>query len=642
MRDPDSGVNALEGQRTIDALAKAYERLAGEPLSEANRRMLSPIERLNDRHLIELNEAELVELETAINALGDLDVKKKARWLDLIRRARRLQARAKSAAVAMWTYVGRDSEKGAVFSMAHVHRQFFNVWGDDSRPHSITMAPPGHGKTTCMRGQIISELANDPSLRILILYDTDDKAKKEIAIIKQYLRSPRFAALYPEVRVLSRNDGSEDSRRRFTVTRPNWGSREPSIEGAAITSQINGNGYDQIFVDDPCPSAVVQQPATREAINFKWDNEVEQRLREPARSRIRIVCTPWHQADLAGHLIEQCRRGVREGWRIAVDQFRIEEDADGRPLSLWPERYPPSYYVGQRQRLRPNDYARLYRLVCTADEERLVGRLGYYPADTADPAWGQLSGEVREHYLQRLETIAKAEQWLSIDPSATSGRESSETAITQIAITANGTAYVTDCWFFPGNPVAVQDWIVERIRTTPIHRVLIEAQGGMTGQVALWKEYIGRRLRELGVRWTGSIIDCRTQGRGGGQNIGKRRRLQNTSAYLEQGYLKFPGRMLLRGGGIEFVSSEGENIRKLVRQILNFPSGTSDGVDTVTQWLIYNESRIQREQAPAVATPEPVYDSMRDGMKAAMAGLRRGGETKSDMVEESKWISCRF
>ena len=456
------------------------------------------------------------------------------------------------------------------------------------------------------------------------------------------------------------DDGSEDSRRRFTVTRPNRFSREPTLEAAAILSNIQGNGYDKIYADDICKPEVAHQPAVRQQVNFKWKNEVEQRLRNPATSEKVMICTPWHEDDTHSQIKKQIQAGIRTGWR--VESFSVRISDSNEPVSLWPARYTADYYKSQQARLSRQDYARLYEMRCMPDEARVVSRLHFYPSDRDDPLWDILSGELREAYEQRLETIRNAEQWLSIDPSATSGKFSTETAVNHSAITAQGVGYLVDCWFFPGNPVLMQKWIVCAIMgrivyedealegyplpaTKTIHRVLIEAQSGMKGQVVLWREFIIRELKEKGFRWNGYIEDMGTRGRSGmGQNVGKRIRLTNCAGYLENGLYRLPGRMEHNKNlnQIRFVCSSNERVKKLVGQILNFPSGLTDGVDTVTQFLIWNEARLHREQTK-VATVEDgeIYDTMKEGMKFALASLRNP-EPDDEMERESQWITDRF
>jgi len=640
--------DGLEAGRMQKYWSDLYEEVNGVPLKTASQGLRNPIERLSDTSVLEHEEDGLNKLEAAIKAIPGLQVSKKKRWLKVIERTRKLQKIAKSSAIAMWTYVGRTSETAEIFQMQEIQARFFRVWNDNECPHSLIMAPPGHSKTTCLRGQVIWDIANNPSLRILILYDAEMKALKEIPVLKTIIRGSYFQALYPHVRVLGRDDDAEDSRRRFTVLRPNTGSREPTVEGAGIKSRINGNGYDMILIDDPCPEEVARQPALRDDINERFLNVVEQRLRNPLRSNMRMVCTPWHEMDLAGMIQRQVSEGQREGWKISIDEFRVKDDLKGKPISLWPETFPSKYYEMERRKLNPNTYARLYLLKCQSDDERLVNKLQFYAAEGLDSEWCMMHPETREAHLSRLAEIANGEQWLSIDPSATSGRYSSETAATQISITVGGQAYVREAWFFPGNPTVMQEWIVQKIIKENIAHVLCEAQGGIKGQVILWEEFVYNRLKELGFKWTGSFHKIKTQGAGGGQLIGKRQRLKNASGYLQNGFIKFPGRLTWNlamnhgKGAMEYICSRADTMQKLTNQIINFPMGTSDGVDTITQFLIYNESRLVLEGALKVLEEEYEYENtMRTGLLRSLAELRNP-KPESSSEEEETWIRQRF
>ena len=638
-------LNPMDAKRMIQGLLSDYEDMTGETLADSRRRDIPALERLASESLMDQSSHELDQIEAALKTAVMADFQKKKRWMELISRTREVQEVAKSSAIAMWVYVGRDQEANSIFQMGDVHRKFFEVWnGPDAC--NLIMAPPGHAKSSSLRGQILWWIAQDPTQRILVAYDDKEKGTKEGPVIKQYIRSKRFQALFPGIRIVNRVNGTRirESNIQFSVSRENI-SREPTIELAGICGMVNGNGYDRVILDDPCPPQSANQANIREQVVFNFENVIEKRLRNPSKSHIHLICTPWHQDDLAGHIQKQVREGRRTGWRIAVDEFRIEDDANGQPISIWPQRFSPAYYASERHKMRRGDYDRLYRLICTPDEEKIVKAVTYYPSLVNDPVFARMNVELKSAYLDRMEVIRKSEQWLSIDPSATAGRSSTETAVTQIALTMAGQAYVVDAWFFPGNPVQMQDWIVDKIKSGGIHHILFEAQGGMAGTVALWREYISKRLREEAFRWTGSMHECKTR-HGTGQNIGKRQRLTNVAAYIEKGYLKFPGALQYHENfkNFHFVAGPNEKVRKLVQQLLNFPSGANDGVDTISQFLHENESRILRETVTVRNPNAKPKNQFSDGMAASLRGLREAAtETEDgDMGKESKWIAERF
>lgn len=649
-------LDALEAKRMSDFYRSMYHDLTGLELSESARQLLSPVELLRDDKLFEMNRDELLALKDAIDKTEALAAKKKAEWLELIDIALALQEKARTAAILLWVYVGRDTETGGLFTMADVHAAMFEAWYAPGAKHTLVEAPPGNGKSTCFRGKKLWDIANNPSLRCLLLNDSDQKAMKEIALLRMLIKSKPFQALYPHIRVSGRDDSAEQSKRRFTVTRPNTGSREPSFEAAGMLSQINGNGYDRIYIDDPSPPDVANQPGIREAQWFKFTNEIEHRARDPKRWGIDFVCTPWAVDDVAGHIVKEVTDGKRKGWRIRIDEFRIKKDASGGPIPIWPERYGVEYLEDQRDR-DPKAYARLFELSATPEEDRIVGTVKYYLRDANDPMLARLDPDNVERHVEKIEQIMAAEQWLSIDPSATSGRKSSMTGITQIALTAHGTAFVVDCWLMREGPAAVQEWLLAALggpkpredmsQYRLPHRVdfiLFEAQGGIRGQVSLWENYLLRECMKIGKDVTGRLVKLNVSqlnGAVGGQNVGKAQRLKNVASFIENGFLKFPGCLAYNQNinRFEIVASPQESAERLVNQILNFPSGTSDAVDTISQWLIFNEGRLVREQDIVQSSVPPVQfaDPLRDAFKESLKRVREP-DTKDEHEVFNRWL----
>jgi len=630
-----------DANRRLTFLKDTYHAVTNEDIADAAVRVRSPIDRLSNLRLIEHNEDQLAELELAVEEVEGLDPKKKARWLDHIARTRALQEKAKSKAIFNWIYIGRTSEDNQIFHMGAIQVRFFDVW-DSAEQHSLIMAPPSHAKTMSLTGQMLWDIKENPMVRTLLWFDTEDKASKQLQLVKRYIKSKRFRALYPNLRMRS-DRGNEDSAKRFTIMRENIGSREPTMEAAGTISQINGDGYDIIYVDDPCPETVAFQETTRNAINHKFDTVVSMRFRKTSLSRFRMICTPWHVKDLAGHIMAGVRNGERKNWLVAVDQFAVKKDDQGRHISLWPERYDSDYYLEREKSLYANDYSRLFELKFGAESTKIVQSVKFYPFDPEDPLLAEYPEKHQEWFSRRIAVIASAEQWLSIDPSATSGRNSAETAATQFSLTSDDRAYVRDAWFMPGNPVEMQEWIVDRIVNHNIHYILLDDQGVQTGRNALWSDYIRRRLRELNVHWTGSIIGCKSHGVNGGQNISKARRLKQVAALIQNGYLRFPGKVMRNwhaGGKLYFGSIDSPNIRKLIRQTVDFPLGTNDGVDTITQFLIHNASRLRtnlQEPSVVVETDEP-YNSFRAGKKRALKE-QFNRRPPNELERESQWLS---
>ena len=641
--------NELNAGRRQDYLAKLYKLVTGQDLSTASRTLRSNVERLEDESLLERNEKELRELDEIIKGVPGLSMAKKKRWLDAIALTIECQKFARSCSLGTWLYVCRDSEgEGGVMRPAKIHVQFHENW---TGRYTLTEAPPGHGKTVNFHGKKLYDIGNRPWRRCLFLHDVKDKAGKELELIKKYIRSGRFRAVYPKVRVLERTEGAKDNSMSFAVVRPNEFSREPTVEAAGSRSNTQGNGYDTIYADDICKPDEAHHPAIRQQTNFKWENEHSKRLRDPEKAEVHMVFTSWDEDDVPNRIKASIRKGTAyQPWQYHASPLTF--DADGNPISLWPGRYPIAFYANEQATLSPRDFGRLYLHQCKPAADRLVHRIWFYPADVGDPVWTKISSEMREAYLERLETIHNGQQWLSIDPSATRGKDSAECPVLQFSLTASGHGYLVDAWHFPGDPVMVQQWVSDAIcgNVSPgkdwripkkVDMVLWEEGSPQSAQITLWEDYIRRDIKKRNIQWGGSFIRVRPVGMYGRQAVGKRVRLSNCAPYIDNGYVKMPGRMHYdaKQNKISFVCSPRDNIRKVADQLMNFPSGLVDAVDAFTQWVIYNERRLRRENeniaAPA-APKEEIFNSYKEGLKVLKKQMRTPRDI-SEMEREYEW-----
>jgi len=190
----DGRIKPVDAPRYMKLINDNCLALAHVELSEVAKQHTDIIKRLTS--ILEMDEADLKKLEAAIMHIDDVrvDMGLKKKWIGLIHRTIKLQTECRTDPAKTWTYVGRTSEAADVFTMAPCHLNYFEVWNDPAKANSLVMAPPSHGKTTCLRGQIVWEVGNHPELRCLIIYDEKDKVRKEVNLIKKYFRSPWFQA----------------------------------------------------------------------------------------------------------------------------------------------------------------------------------------------------------------------------------------------------------------------------------------------------------------------------------------------------------------------------------------------------------------------------------------------------------------
>lgn len=648
-------IQSTDAHRRIEIMKESCEMCTGVKADDIFRERRDPLVRFEG--LLESGEHELLQTKEALRQIDRtrLSEPKKKRWLRIIDETIELQNECRKDYVKAWVYIGRTSEKNEIFKMSRIHLDYFDVWNNPDYNHSLVMAPPGHGKTVSMRGQICCELGDNPELRCLILTDTVAKAKKEVILLKAILRSGRYRAMFPDVRILKQSEGATDTNLQFTVTRVNILSREPSIEGAAIGSQVNGSGYDRIFADDVSPPEVRHHITLRQNIEQKWTAVIELRLRDPENMRIRMICTPWHEEDLAGVIMRDVKRGQLGGWLVAVDQFRIKDDANGDPIPIW-DKFSVAWFKTLRFRLG-SYYQLVYGLTARRSQDRVVTRLRYYPSALMN------DGTKRDQRdRERLEAIAGGERWLSIDPAASSGDYACDTGIIDAVLTINGYAFITGCEFKHSGAAWMQNWIINRIyyaqpRYFGIH---IEAQAAFKGQVNLWIVALLQALKEgqipqpEGDDWKveqqipyGPQLKVVTPGTNlgrPGQPLSKRQRLAECSSYLQNGIVRLAGERVISGHGREYLRPiPSSSIDELARHVLDFDNAKRlDGIDALTQWILVNSHRMTNPNLEDDKTPVDTKPKGRffNEMQAYLKQVQEENERKSVGREESDFWSA--
>lgn len=616
-------VSDIAAKRLMDILKDACEKTTGVVLEDAAKSRVDPVEKvLSCESMLECTEHELVAAEAAYHKIDDIRLTEEAKkkFSRLVRRTIRLQHEARMDPAKFTAYVGRDSEDGSVFSFADIHIFFFDVWNDVHYPNSLIMAPPGHGKSTLLRHYVCWCIGKRPERRVLYLTDESDKACREVRTARRIIASLRYRAIFPHIRILGRAEKEQDTFERFTVSRPNSTSREPTLEGHSIMSNFNGKGYDLIVGDDFSSPEVRNQEYLRRIITERWTSIVEERTRNPATARIMVICTPWHEDDTACVLSRQIQEGRLKRWRCEIDRFRIRDDAQGRAVPIW-GKFDSEFLEEKKVRLGEIRYNCNYRLVARTQGTQVVRFLSWYHSIPNHKMTTEKDREL-------LRALSLCERWLSIDPSASAGRESSDHGVVEFALTQNGYAFATNCWFHHMPPGQMEDWIVDQIASQPspgYAGVQIEAQGGIKGMVSGWMTSIRRKLTEMKCPYAETVQFVQTGTRMDGvarQNISKLQRLAESSGMIEHGLVRLAGVRAKRNDGeCYFEPVRGSAMERLADNLLSFDGSQkgSDGVDAFTQWILVNRDRLNNPSAPA----PPVEKSAEEPEEGRLFAARR-------------------
>jgi len=350
--------------------------------------------------------------------------------------------------------------------------------------------------------------------------------------------------------------------------------------------------------DDFCSPDVRQYQRLRDATNEKWAGVAMERLRDYENAEIKVIHTPWHKDDTCGRIIRRHRDGLTPRWRVNVDQFRIKDDENGKAVPIWPERHPVQKLEEQKLNLGPVLYSCNYRLSPDVKEEQLIKKVNFYHSVENSPY-------TTDHDRRRFDEIAQAERWLSIDPSASTQGYSSYQGVIEGVVLPSGHGLITAAWSLKLGAVEMQEWIVDQIASQPgpgYHGILLEAQGGIKGQVSMWESGIKEKLAARGVKMPLFVTTSTTRG-ATNQQASKGKRLADCASMIQE-VVHFAGERRVTTFGTEkksyFAAIQDSEIERLVRNMRDFlTTSETDGVDALTQWVYYKRDVLSRSSIDA-------------------------------------------
>jgi hypothetical protein len=235
--------------------------------------------------------------------------------------------------------------------------------------HLVTMGDQ-HGKSTLMGTLLASYLFGKfPNGRGLYVTYSNDRAKTPAGDIIDYIISPAYKNIFPEVKLLDEVEEIRMSKRRreklgalkFTNANSPDDGYKGSFTACGITTGLVGNSYDWIILDDiinGIDEAV--SPSIREKRWAKFVNDVL--TRQQKETLIFMVGTWWHSEDPIGRLQDKLQEYKEQNkphvpWLIKEYIALMDERKnkgkypyDPREIGeyLWPQ-HKMNYYMDMQQ-----------------------------------------------------------------------------------------------------------------------------------------------------------------------------------------------------------------------------------------------------------------------------------------------------
>ena len=224
-------------------------------------------------------------------------------------------------------------------------------------------APPRHSKSELASRRFPAWfMGKHPDRQVLLTSYGDEIAEDLSRNVRGIMRDPYFHALFPDVELAT-----------DTTAAGRWETTAGGIFVAAgIGGVITGRGAHLAIIDDPIKGrADADSPRTRQLI-WEWYHGVL-RTRMMKHGVQLLMCTRWHESDLAGQLMET------EGKQWTVLNLEgIADEGTDHEKALWPEMYPLEVLQGMRRDLssagRLREWKAQYQQKPTAEEGIFIKR----------------------------------------------------------------------------------------------------------------------------------------------------------------------------------------------------------------------------------------------------------------------------
>jgi len=252
---------------------------------------------------------------------------------------------------AFVTYVLRDEETGLPIVQSRWHMEWQALLTRHRR--LILWSHTESGKTAQLGGRLLWELGRNPQLRIVILSNTNEQARRVTTQIGRYIEfSGELHRVFPG---LVPDEALPWTVQQKFVARPHQ-AKDPSIRSLGVHSNILGGRIDLLIIDDILDYENTRTPGQRDDLVRWLLSTIEGRLTRKAR--VWWIGNAWHVDD-AMH-----RFAAHPAWRA----FRYAV-VDDRGQTIWPDRWPQGRVDTKRAELGPVEFARQMMCKARSDEE---------------------------------------------------------------------------------------------------------------------------------------------------------------------------------------------------------------------------------------------------------------------------------
>ena len=171
------------------------------------------------------------------------------------------------------------------------------------KPALVLQAPPQHGKTEQITDFIAWAVGRDPDIKTIFASYSDDLGIRVNLTLQRILDSARYKLAFADTKINDTNVAADSGRWLRNSSIMEFVGHDGSFRNTTVMGQINGQGLDLGFIDDPIKGrAEAQSKAVRDKTWNWFTDDFFGRFSE--RAGFIMIMTRWHLDDPVGRWLE--------------------------------------------------------------------------------------------------------------------------------------------------------------------------------------------------------------------------------------------------------------------------------------------------------------------------------------------------
>ena len=244
-------------------------------------------------------------------------------------------------------------------------------------PRLMLFMPPRHGKSLIASVNFPAwHLGKNPDHEIIACSYSSSLAMQFSRKVRAQVRRSTYQKTFKETRL----DKSSQSAEQWVTT------KEGGYVAAGVGGSITGKGAHILIIDDPVKNREEAESETTQENNYDWYTSTAYTRLAPGGG-VLIILTRWHDADLAGKLLDHAKKGGDQWEVVSYPAIALEDEKyrkKGEALHL--DRYDIDALHRIKRALPPRDWEALYQQQPVSDEGDYFRRddFKYYDTEELD------------------------------------------------------------------------------------------------------------------------------------------------------------------------------------------------------------------------------------------------------------------